>query len=234
MRRSGGITASRRARARIQCGTPRAPAGAVSAFYDSTMDAYQHSVLGIQSSNSNRYTADVNLTLSGDISVYGFYTKEIRDTHQKSVSFTTKGEGNDSNDLVGNLWKAFHDDDIDTFGAGASMGFLEESLVLKLDYAYAKSRSEISFEKGTDLTSTGGPMPALKTKLHSIGLTGTYRLNRNLSLGGGYRDENYEADDWQACPTFFHAANWVLLLSGPVEDYEAHQATIFATYHFGG
>ena len=211
-----------------------APAVAVSAFYDYTMDDYQHSVLGLQSSNSNRYTADVNLTLSGDISVYGFYTKEIRDTHQKSVSFTTKGEGNDSHDLVGNLWKAFHDDDIDTFGAGASMGFLEDSLVLKLDYSYAKSRSEISFEKGTDLTSTGGPMPALKTKLHSIGLTGTYRLNRNLSLGGGYRYENYESDDWQTEGMELDAANGVLLLSGPVEDYEAHQATIFATYHFGG
>jgi len=174
-----------------------APTVAVSAFYDYSMDDYQHSVLGLQSSNSNRYTADVNLTLSGDISVYGFYTKEIRDTHQKSVSFTTKGEGNDSHDLVGNLWKAFHDDDIDTIGAGASMGFLEDSLVVKLDYAYARSRSEIAFEKGADLTSSGGPMPALKTKLHSIGLTGTYRLNRNLSLGGGYRYENYESDDWQ-------------------------------------
>jgi len=210
-----------------------APTVAVSAFYDYSMDDYQHSVLGLQSSNSNRYTADVNLTLSGDISVYGFYTKEIRDTHQKSVSFTTKGEGNDSHDLVGNLWKAFHDDDIDTIGAGASMGFLEDSLVVKLDYAYARSRSEIAFEKGADLTSSGGPMPALKTKLHSIGLTGTYRLNRNLSLGGGYRYENYESDDWQT-DVELDASTAVLLMSGPVEDYEAHQATVFVTYHFGG
>ena len=210
-----------------------APTVAVSAFYDYSMDDYQHSVLGLQSSNSNRYTADVNLTLSGDISVYGFYTKEIRDTHQKSVSFTTKGEGNDSHDLVGNLWKAFHDDDIDTIGAGASMGFLEDSLVVKLDYAYARSRSEIAFEKGADLTSSGGPMPALKTKLHSIGLTGTYRLNKNLSLGGGYRYENYESDDWQT-DVELDASTAVLLMSGPVEDYEAHQATVFVTYHFGG
>jgi len=159
--------------------------------------------------------------------------KEIRDTHQKSVSFTTKGEGNDSHDLVGNLWKAFHDDDIDTIGAGASMGFLEDSLVVKLDYAYARSRSEIAFEKGADLTSSGGPMPALKTKLHSIGLTGTYRLNRNLSLGGGYRYENYESDDWQT-DVELDASTAVLLMSGPVEDYEAHQATVFVTYHFGG
>jgi hypothetical protein len=67
-------------------------------------------------------------------------------------------------------------------------------------------------------------------------VTGRYRLDRDLSVGAGYSFERYESDDWQT-DNFETASSTianVITLSGPVEDYEAHQTTIFVTYHFGG
>lgn len=208
----------------------------LSAFYDYSLDDYNNSVLGLQSSKSNRYSADVSMAISDQISVYSFYMKEFIGTVQKSVSFTSKGDGNQSHDLDGNFWKALHDVEIDTVGTGASIGLMENRLVIKADYSYSESRTEINFEKGINLTSPGTQMPDLKTKLHSLALTGTYNIDKNLSLGAGYKYENYRSDDWQTDsvdPASADIAN-VITLSGPVQDYEAHQALVFLTYRFGG
>jgi len=63
-------------------------------------------------------------------------------------------------------------------------------------------------------------------------VTGKYKLNSLLSLGAGYKFEDYKSDDW-AYDNFAPASSTipnVLTLVGPVADYEAHTGMVFLTY----
>ncbi len=203
-----------RDRARVVASAAYSPAASVafSASYSYYEDDFDDSDLGLQSRKGSSYTFDANWTPARWAALYGFYTREFMDALQRS--------GNSG-------WLASHEDTNDTVGAGVSMGFLEDRLVIKTDYTFSESRSKILFPAGAD-------MPDLKTRLHSLALTGTYNFARNLSLGAGYRYENYESDDWQTDGLEPDTIAHVLTISGPVEDYEAHQALVFLTYRFGG
>ncbi|WKZ32164.1 MAG: MtrB/PioB family decaheme-associated outer membrane protein [Thermodesulfobacteriota bacterium] len=180
-------------------------------------DDFDNSALGLQVRKGNTYTVDANWTFSREAAFYGFYTRERIDTGQVGRT-------------GGNLdWAVNHDEDIDTAGIGVNFGFLENRLVFKTDYSYSQSTARLTFLPGRP------PMPDLVTRLHSAALTGTYNIDKNLSLSAGYRYENYRSDDWQTDvvdPGSADIAN-VITLSGPVQDYEAHQALLFLTYRFG-
>ncbi|MCL4874351.1 MtrB/PioB family decaheme-associated outer membrane protein [bacterium] len=190
---------------------------AFSASLSYFQDDFDNSALGLQVRKGNTYTVDANWTFSREAAFYAFYTRERIDTGQV-------GRTNASVD-----WAVNHDEDIDTAGLGVNFGFLENRLVFKTDYSYSQSTARLTFLPGRQ------PMPDLVTRLHSAALTGTYNVDRNLSLSAGYRYENYRSDDWQTdnVEPGSTALNTVITLSGPVQDYEAHQALLFLTYRFG-
>ncbi|MBW7957095.1 MAG: MtrB/PioB family outer membrane beta-barrel protein [Deltaproteobacteria bacterium] len=180
-------------------------------------DDFDNSALGLQTRKGNSYTVDANWAPVREAAFYAFYTRERIDTGQV-------GRTNASVD-----WAVNHDEDIDTAGMGVNIGFLENRLVFKTDYSFSESTARLTFLPGRP------SMPDLVTRLHSAALTGTYNIDRNLSLGAGYRYENYRSDDWQTDVVEPGSATIpnVITLSGPIQDYEAHQATVFLTYRFG-
>lgn len=209
------------------------PAGkiTISAGYDLINDDYEKSVLGIRARDTGRYTIDAAWAPVDAASIYAFYTRENIDTEQASRQFAaaTKAQSVADDSLT---WTAVHDEDIDTAGLGASIGFFEDRLTVNTDYAFSEGTTRTDF---TSAFSAPQSMPELLTRLHVFSLTGKYRVNRNLSVGAGYRYENFESADWQTDNVDPGSADiaHVLTLSGPVEDYEAHQAMVFLTYRFG-
>ena len=216
------------------------PEVSVSAFYDYQENDFENSELGMTKRDSHRYTADIAWSPVPSASVYAFYTLEFVDTEQKSWSFSGSTTGSPSSKQsqstdLDRRWSVNHDERIDTIGAGMKLAFMDDKLTVDADYSYSEGSTNTGFNAGADL-AVPKDLPALKTRLHSLNVTGRYRLVSSLSLGAGYSFERYESDDWQT-DNFEPASSTitnVITLSGPVEDYEAHQATVFVTYHFGG
>lgn len=206
----------------------------VAAYYDFSKDDYGNSELGITSRSANRVTVDATWSPAQDLSVYAFYTKEISGTEQDSRQYNGNAVKAAQSADEGRNWSAKHDDDIDTAGFGASLGLMENRLTLGADYSFTESTTKISFTAGSSLAAAQD-MPAIYYRVHSAGFTGKYRLNRNVSVGARYGYENYESTDWQTSdvPAGSAVIANVITLSGPIQDYEAHQALVFLTYSFG-
>lgn len=206
----------------------------VAAYYDFSKDDYGESELGLTSKSVNRVTLDAAWSPTEELSLHAFYTKEISGTEQDSRQYNGNASKAAQSADEGRNWSAKHDDDIDTAGFGASLGLMENRLTLGADYSFTESTTRIKFVAGSALAAAQD-MPPIYYRVHSIGLNGKYRLNRNVSVGARYGYENYESSDWQTSdvpPGSSVIAN-VITLSGPTGDYEAHNGIVFVTYSFG-
>lgn len=205
------------------------PEFSASLFYDYQDENFENSELGLTNRDSHRYTVDAAWSPIDIASIYAFYTIEFIDADQNSWSFSGSTINTDR------MWSATHDEKVRTIGLGTSIGLMEDRLVVNADYSYSESSANIRFNAGSFFAPPKN-MPTLKTNLHSFNLTGRYRLDKNVSVGAGYSFESYESDDFQVdnFEPASSAINNVITLSGPVQDYEAHEASIFVTYHFGG
>jgi len=210
----------------------------LSAYFSYNSDEYDESVFGLQSARTRSITLDGSIAPVGFATVYAFYTKEEMKSEQASRSYsggTTAGSNKDIQSVDSTRdWTAVHDDDVDTFGLGTKLSFLEDRATVNVDYAFSQSTSAIRFTAGSGISTALIPkdLPDLKTRLHTLNVTGKYKLNRQLSLGAGYKFEDYKSDDW-AYDNFAPASSTipnVLTLVGPVADYEAHTGMVFLTY----
>jgi len=206
----------------------------LAAYVNHAKDRYSDSVLGLQHSTTDSFTVDGSITPVDFATVYAFYTKEELESEQDSRSFSGAAVKAAQSADPNRNWSAFHDDDVDTFGVGTKLGFLENRLVFNADYTFSQSTSSIRFTAGSVIAVPPVPtdMPDLKTRLHTVNLKGRYMLSKNLSVGAGYQFEDYESDDWAVDnyePASATIPN-VLTLVGPVQDYEAHTGMVFLTY----
>jgi len=90
-------------------------------------------------------------------------------------------------------WLADTTDTFDLFGAGIQWTLPAQRLDLGLDYVYANSDGSTGI--ASDLAPTE-PLPDFKTRRHTLSLTATYRLKKDLDLRLGYLYERYRSDDW--------------------------------------
>jgi len=210
----------------------------LSAYYTHSSDDYEESVLGLQKARTRSITLDGSIAPVDFATVYAFYTKEEMKSRQASRSYsggTTAGSNKDVQSVLETRnWTAVHDDDVDTFGLGTKLKFLEDKATVNVDYAFSQSTSAVRFTAGSAIATSVIPtdMPDLKTRLHTLNVTGKYRLNKQMSLGAGYQFEDYKSDDW-AYDNFEPATSTipnVLTLVGPAADYEAHTGMVFLTY----
>lgn len=123
-----------------------------------------------------------------------------------------------------------------------NLNFMENVLTLGVDYSYTKSTGAIKFVYGScftppycsGITTTPADMPDLKTRLQTFKASVKYRLTMNTTLGLGYKYETYRSDNWStdSVDPASTALSNVLTLSGPVSDYEAHEAMLTAAYNW--
>ncbi len=206
--------------------------------YNTLKDDYDVSQLGLAFRKNTNYTVDAAYSPSEFTSLYVFYTREAIGTKQNSRSYSGGGGAGGTKDTQSSdpnrNWTARHDDNVNTLGAGASFGFMDNRIVIDADYSYAVSDTGIRFTAGSALTAPT-TLPKLKTNLQSLDITGRYRLKSSLTVGVAYNYENYRSDNWQTDGVASGSAIIanVITLSDSTPDYEAHQGMLFLTYHFG-
>ncbi|MBE7415331.1 MAG: MtrB/PioB family decaheme-associated outer membrane protein [Deltaproteobacteria bacterium] len=206
---------------------------AVSLFYSYGKDDFDKSLIGLRHSRTRSITVDGSLAPADIATVYAFYTREMTESRQNGRQYSSAAKATQFDDETRN-WSAFHDENVDTFGVGARIDLLEKKASVNIDYTYSQSDTGITFFAGSGIATSTSPadLPELKTRLKTLSLNGKYRLSANVSVGAGYRYDNYKSDDW-AVDNFEPASTTlpnVLTLVGPVSDYEAHTGMVFLTY----
>lgn len=206
----------------------------LSLFVNYGKDDYKDSPLGLQQSKTRTVTVDGMLAPIENASIYAFYTWEDLKSRQEGWAYNGGASKLTHTADADRKWAAFHDDDIETWGLGAKLTVLEEKADLDVDYSFSRSSGSIRHTAGSAISSAVIPtdLPELRTRLKTLSVTGKYRLSANLSVGAGYRYDDYKSDDWAVDnfePSSTAVTN-VLTLVGPVSDYEAHTGMVFLTY----
>ncbi len=202
----------------------------VALFYSVRGDDYKNSTLGIQDQDIQSYTVDVAFSPIDIVSMSLYYTRDDNEWKQVGRSFVSfpdvavEAADTDSN------WSANHEDINETIGLSFILNLMEDRLQISSNFTYSKSNTAISFGAGPNLTPPTN-LPDLKTELHSVDLTGKYRLTEKFLVGLGYEYERYTSDDWQTdgvAPGSTTLAD-VITLFGSTANYEAHLAMFFVT-----
>ena len=97
--------------------------------------------MGLRRADFWMASADLSYALSQNISVYGFYTRELHKGEQASrqSGATVSADPNDD-------WTATLKDKVDTVGAGSNIVLVKDKLDLNLSYSFSQSRGRrISF-----------------------------------------------------------------------------------------
>lgn len=203
--------------------------GAYANYYK---DEYDNSTFGLTESGATSYTVDVTASPTEFATVHLFYTRDEMDYKQNGRSFRGFNKVVESQQPSRN-WTAEHEDEVDTIGVGARLGFMYDRLTIDGNYTFVQSNSTIRFSTGGFATPTD--MPELTTWRNTLELITRYRLTSNIGLGAGYKFENYKSENWstRGIPPGSATLTRLLTLAGSVPDYEAHQGMVFVTYYFG-
>ncbi len=204
-----------------------------SLYYNYWRDFYENSPLGLRFSRNQSFTADFTVAPVKYASFYGFYTREESRLLESGNSFTDTLAATQSVDPTLD-WQMRNNGNVDTYGAGANFGFLDNRLIFNADYSYSFATNAIKFAAGSSLPAPKD-MPLIKNALYSARLGGKYRVLKNLDAGLRFAYDRYRATNWQTDgvdPGSTVLAN-VLTLSGSTPDYRAVSATAFLTYYLG-
>jgi len=149
---------------------------------DFANDDYSKSQIGLTESRDVTYSADASALLAENTSLHLYLNREkIRSNQAGSQTFSTPD------------WTGENNDTVDTFGIGVKHALIKDKLDVGADYTKSYSRGEV-------IVSTGAPDPAfpdLISKLGSLKLHATYRIQDNISLKGAYWYESYRSENWQ-------------------------------------
>jgi len=149
---------------------------------DFANDDYSKSQIGLTESRDVTYSADASALLAENTSLHLYLNREkIRSNQAGSQTFSAPD------------WTGENNDTVDTFGIGVKHALIKDKLDVGADYTKSYSRGEV-------IVSTGAPDPAfpdLISKLGSLKLHATYRIQDNISLKGAYWYESYRSENWQ-------------------------------------
>lgn len=195
-------------------------------------EKYNASQFGLQEREINGATLDATLT-PDDVSSWSLYfTRQESGWRQASRAYDWIGKVADSADPA-NDWSSQHQDAIDTVGVNITLSFLDDSLPVRLAYAYSIIHTDISFTAGSAIPAPVN-MPTLKGERHTADLSGTYSIRDNLSVRVGGMVEFYRSRDWatDGIPPGSTTVPQILTLSGSAASYWAVLVTTALNYHF--
>ena len=179
-------------------------------------DSYMRSALGLVSGLDRRYGADLNWTVSENISAYASAGREKIDARTTGSSI-----------FAGPDWTGEVKDDFETYGAGMNAK-LSDRLGLTLDYTYADGDSN------TALQGAGsGQFPTVKSELSSFKAAVTYGVNERADLRLAWWYETLKTSDWAYTPQPA-ALPTVLGLGIDPYNYDVNYVTLSLRYRFGG
>jgi MtrB/PioB family decaheme-associated outer membrane protein len=188
----------------------------ISLSYFSAEDEYSASVVGLQESEEQSLSLDLNYAINSKMSIYAFFNRQDIDSELSSISGDT-----------GLPWNAATDDRITTVGVGFS-GQISDKVSIGFDWVSSDARGRV-------LTETGqgeDPFPTLKSDLRNARVHLSYALSDQWGLKFYAEHENYDSEDWYIDDLGPDALLSVLTLGAVSPDYNVTVLRLLASYEF--
>jgi len=202
-----------RKRATIEFDLYPSEAFGISLSYYTTEDDYDDSLIGLNASEENSLSLDLNYAINKHTSLYAFASINRIESSMSGAD-----------DFESLPWDAFTDDEIRTWGIGIS-GRINDRLSYGFDYLFSDSDGDISSASET-------PFPVLQTELQNVRLYLDYKLNDRWKLGlDAYREE-YVTSDWMVDGVGPFDITSVLTMGETSPDYETNVIRLLATLNF--
>jgi MtrB/PioB family decaheme-associated outer membrane protein len=177
---------------------------------------YKNSPLGLQESNDESYSANLNYAISEKVNAYAFYNLDFLDA---DILNTVGG--------ASAPWTAATRDRIETTGVGLSAVTSEKSS-LGVDYVYAGSTGRISVTTSADEP----PFEPLKTNLKNFKLHFDYDFSDHWGYKLYAEREQYDSRDWAIDGIGVDGINSVLTMGETSPDYSVWYYRIQVNYRF--
>lgn len=146
-------------------------------------DSYTQSRLGITGGDELRVSADIGWQVSERASVY--VNAGLEDLSSTQTGSTNFGEPD---------WRASHDDDFSTLGAGLAIRGIADKLDVALDYTRSRGGTEITLDSQTP--AGVDEFPELETESDYVRARLTYRRSERLDVSLDLRYRRFTAADW--------------------------------------
>lgn len=177
---------------------------------------YDNSELGLQSSNDESYSINLNYAAGKKVNLYAFYT------HDDIDADLLNGPGGNAEP-----WNAQTRDRIATFGLGMSANINEKSS-LGIDYVSADSKGDIWVQTSDD----NEPFDPLKTNLRNAKVHFDHEFSERWGLKLYAEYEKYSGRDWTMDGMGVDGINMVLTMGEQSPDYNIWYFRAQASYRF--
>jgi MtrB/PioB family decaheme-associated outer membrane protein len=188
----------------------------ISLSYFSAEDEYSASLVGLQESEEQTLSLDLNYAINSKMSIYAFYNQQDIDSELSSISGNT-----------GLPWNATTDDSITTLGVGFD-GKISEKVSFGFDWVSSDATGRV-------LTETGqgeDPFPVLRSDLRNARVHLSYALNEQWGMKIYAEHEKYDSEDWYVDELGPDGLMAVLGLGAVSPDYRVTVLRVLASYEF--
>lgn len=204
-------------------------------------DDYPAAQFGMQARENKNYTVDATLTPDQVTNVSLYFTRQEIDLRQASRAYNARGGPAPFTKAVGsaspaNDWTSRTRDASNTIGLNTSRSFMDEKLLVRLNYAYSRANTDINFISQANVFTTPLPadMPTVTSRQQTIDLSGTYKVQKNLKVQLGALVDIRRTTDWatDGIPPGSTASPTLLTLSGTPMPYRALVLHTSMNYRF--
>ena len=184
--------------------------------YIQAQSDYQKSPLGLQSSDDDSYSVNLNYALGSKLNIYGFYTHD--DIEAELLS---------ANGVGAAPWNANTRDRVDTYGLGMSSVISEKSS-LGIDYVSSVAKGDILVQTN----NLEDPFETLKTNLKNLRIHFDYKINDHWGYKLYAEQEEYSSTDWAIDGLGVDGINSILSLGEVSPDYKVWYYRFQLSYRF--
>ncbi len=184
--------------------------------YIQAQSDYENSPLGLQSSDDDSYSVNLNYALGSKLNIYGFYTYDDIEAEMLSVN----GAGAEP-------WNANTRDRVDTYGLGMSSVISERSS-LGIDYVSSVAKGDISVQT----INLEAPFDTLKTNLKNLKIHFDFKINDHWGYKLYAEQEEYSSTDWAIDGIGVDGINSILTMGEVSPNYKVWYYRFQMSYRF--
>jgi hypothetical protein len=186
--------------------------------------------LGLQDSQGQSYTGDVQYRAPQDMLLYAFVTWSRYNTSQLGRNFTGTALAQAAD--PSRNWSVDSRTTDTAIGAGLTWKPEGKPYDAGIQYLYNEGVTSISPLSGPGLTgaATSTPIPDVKNTLQSLQLYGKWQYGKNVLFRANYWYQHYRSRDWAYDNAVPWSSNNVLLTGQPAPSYHANVFGVSVAY----
>jgi len=186
---------------------------------DYSRDDYTESVLGLTRADRYNYSFDAVYSLTQNVSISAFYTREHYTSEQAgSQTFTTPD------------WYSKNKDTINTVGIGIRQTSARHPIEWGIDYVYSRAEENQTLSGSIELSKQ--TLPETNNRLQQLQFYTRYRWQKNLRLTLDIAYEKYNEDDFAIDSIDVDTYTQLLSLGNAANDYEVYVVSTTIQYSF--